>query len=335
VLLGLRESNFLLCGVLLSHNSLLQVVLLDLGANIVGKKELELSPETSPEKAADLIADAVDDSRSKGENGGRRILGAGIGAAGLVDPGAGIIHNSPGFPSWREARIVEILSSRLGIPTFLDNEVALSTLAEMWFGKGRGCSDFLFLNLGPGLRMGIVINGSLYRGATGNAGELGHITFDPDGPFCHCGNAGCLELYVSSDALLAEARGALSPRSASVLAELCGRDPGNLDIDAVFLAAEKGDRLARSLINRFFTPVGRIAADLINIFDTEKIIISGSLMRDNDIMIRIMEEHIMHRSLPVLGRKIVLEKSEFNSIGTAMGGGALVLQKICDKEIVL
>lgn len=335
VLLDLREENFLLCGILLSHLSFVQVVLLDLGANIVGRRELDVPIAAGPDDVADLIAGAVQECRREQANGDQRILGAGIGVAGTVDPRAGVIHNSPGFPGCREAKLGEMVSERLDIPTFLDNEVALWTLGEMWFGKGRRCSDFLFLNLGPGVRMGIVINGSLYRGATGNAGEVGHITSDPDGPFCHCGNAGCLEQFVSSEALRTAAQSALTPRSASLLAELCGRDPAQLEIDMIFDAAEKGDRLARSLVNRFAEPLGRTVAGLVNIFDTEKIIVSGSLIRKCDIMIRNMKECIDRHALPVLGRQVILEKSEFDRTGTTLGGGALVLQKICDKEIVL
>jgi predicted NBD/HSP70 family sugar kinase len=305
---------------------------MDLRANILQEEKRTVASTIRPEEAAQEISDALKNCMAQKGLSEKKLLGTGVGVAGLVDPEQGIIHHSPGFPRCRDVHFADLVSETLHIPAYLENEVAMSTLAEMWFGKGRSCSNFLFLHLGPGIRMGIVIHGSLYHGATGNAGELGHITYDPEGPFCHCGNAGCLELYVSSEALLSYARDTLTSHTTSLLVELCDSDPNRLEIPMLLKAAQEKDRLALNLLLRFCRPIGQTMANVVNLFDTEKIILGGNYSQARDIILENLKQEIERRSLPILSRNLSIELSDFDQTSTAIGGGALVLQKICDGE---
>lgn len=332
-LLDLAEAHYLLAGVLVSYSSTVQVVLMDLRANILEEEMLRLTPDTSPEDLVGQISAALNGCLARRPDGTGRLLGAGVGVSGLVDPEAGIIHNCPGFRACRAVKLGGKLGRLLQVPVFLENEVALSTLAEMWYGKGKGCSNFVYFSLGPGIRMGIVINGALYRGDTGNAGEVGHITYDSDGPFCYCGNTGCLESMVSSDGLLAAARESLDPRSTSALADQ--GDGTALSVNEIFDAARANDQFARNLLRRICAPVGLTLANMVNVLDMGKIVVGGTFAEAGDTLLEILKEQIARRSLPVPGRYVSVEIASFDRMGTAIGGGALVLQKICSGEVAI
>ncbi|MCX7045867.1 MAG: ROK family transcriptional regulator [Candidatus Sumerlaeota bacterium] len=336
-LLELKEANHLLCGVLISFSSLVHIVLMDLRANILQEKIFSVPPSILPDDLADQIALAIRSLAPPDTQNGRRLLGMGVGISGLADPKTGMVHSSPGLPRWHEAPFASILSARLNIPAYLENEVAMSTLAELWFGLGRGCSNFLYVNLGPGVRMGIVVDGTLYRGSTGNAGELGHITFDAFGPICHCGNIGCLEVFTSTEALLSDARQSLRMHSGSRLLEMSNGQPETLRAEDIYQAAQEGDRLALTLLWRLCQPLGLTLANQLNVFDTEMLIIGGSLAQAGDIILKHLEEKIRRHTLPVMSRniKIVLTSFGHDQRSAAIGGGGLILQKICEGEIVI
>jgi len=335
ILLDLAEANHLLAGVLVSYSSTVQVVLMDLRANILEEEMLRLTPDTGADDLVGQISAALNGCLARRSRGPGTLLGAGVGVSGLVDPRAGLIHNSPGFPSCRSVKLGAKLSQLLEIPVYLENEVALSTLAEMWYGRGKGHSNFLYFSLGPGVRMGIVIDGVLFRGDTGNAGEVGHITVDRSGPFCYCGNTGCLESIVSGDEFLATARESLDPRSTSRLADLCRSDRAALSVSQIFDAARGGDRFAQNLLRRFCRPIGLTLANMVNIFDMGQIVIGGTFAEAGDALLDILKEQIDFRSLSVPGRTVSVERAAFDRTSTAIGGGALVLQKICSGEAPL
>jgi glucokinase len=222
------------------------------------------------------------------------------------------------------------MEKRFSLPTFLENNVNLSTLAELWFGTGKGKSNFLYIYLGPGIRMGIVINGTLYRGSTGNAGELGHITYSEKGPICYCGNTGCLETFVSSDVLLNMAKSAITPGSDSILAEKFSNNIDALNPEHIYDAANGNDRFSISLLHKLCHPIGLVLANLVNLFDVEVIIIGGSLANAGDVVLNYLENNVRAHSLPRLSQKLTFNLASFKDKGTAIGGGALVLQKICE-----
>jgi len=334
-LLALRENHHVLCGVGISYSSVVEVVLMDLRANILEEEKFVLPSETEPEDLVDRIEGAFKACLANRDGLAQRVVGIGLGMSGLVNPFEGVVHSSRAFPQWHEVDLGAMLSKRMGLPVYLDNEVAMATLAELWFGQGRGSENFLYFSVGPGLRMGIVIDGNLYRGGTGNAGELGHITYDDNGPICHCGNVGCLEVFVSSDALLDQAHAALKSHSTSILVSKCKNRSENLQLWHIYQAASEGDRLALTLIRGLCTPLGRTLANIVNIFDTERLVIGGNLAQGGQIVLDILREHIQLRSLPVRGRNVQLELAAFGTGSPSIGAGALILQKVCEGEITV
>ena len=134
-----------------------------------------------------------------------RLLGVGIGLAGVVDSTKGILRKSP-FLGWKNVPLRELLSDSLKVPIFLDNDVNTLTLGEKWLDDGVQADNFVVITIGRGIGMGIVMNGQIYRGTGGGAGEFGHLVVDPDGPLCNCGKHGCLESYLGDQALIGRAK---------------------------------------------------------------------------------------------------------------------------------
>lgn len=332
-LLALSEDTHVLCGIRISINTVIEVVLMDLRANNLAREVFQGEPDATPEEVTSQINHALQRCLHRYGGDSQGPIAVGLGVSGLVNPTEGKMLRSRSFPHWKGVALAPMLEDVLGVPVFLENEVTMCTSAEQWFGKGRGCENFLFVGLGAGVRMGMVIDGRLYRGATGNAGELGHTTFRKKGPICHCGNTGCLECYVSTNRLLTWGREALRSYSDSILADLCGGNADALTLDHIVKAGERGDRLALTLLRRVCQPAGQTLAALINIFDTEKILVGGGLAIAGDLLLKLLEEEIAVHAFPLLRSSTALELSAFQEHGAVIGGGALILEKICAGEI--
>lgn len=331
-LLHLKEASHILVGVKIAFG-MVQTVLMDLRANVIDQDSFSVAQSLSPVQVAEKTSTSIENTLRKNRIGRNKVRGVGVGVSGLVDPGGGIVHTSPAFPRWEEVSLAELLHHNLRFPVFLDNDVAMATLSELWFGAGRGRKNFLYVHLLPGIRMGIVIEGDLYRGSTGNAGELGHVTYDEKGPVCYCGSAGCLECYVSLHGLLRDARDAVAPHGGSLIGELCGGKLDQLEPEQIYRAAKEGDRLAISLLRRVCHPLGLTMAGLIDLFDSELIIIGGSLAQAGDVIREHLSGEIGLHTMRAHMQEVELKLESFGGRSTAIGAGALVLQNICEGQI--
>lgn len=251
----------------------LTAIVTDLAATPLAFVELPRTPASTPEAVATLFASAVDAVCSKAGVGVRSLLGVGVGLPGVVAPSSGRVRMSP-LKEWASFDLVEILGDRLQLPVHLDNDVNTLTIAEQLFGAGRGLQHFLVVTIGRGIGMGAVVNGSIYRGATGSAGELGHITVAPDGPACWCGRRGCLEAMAAEPALVH-----------AVLAAT-GR---LLQPEEIAGAASRDPRIAR-LLEQAGSHVGRAIANVVTILDSQRVIVSGEGVRLGDIYVGALHE---------------------------------------------
>ncbi|MFD7160589.1 ROK family protein [Kribbella sp. NPDC059898] len=171
--------------------------------------------------------------------------GVGVALPGVVDLGTGAVRMSATL-GWRDADLGATLARRIDVPVLVDNDLHASTTAELLFGMGRDHDDFLVLGIGDGVALGMVLDRRVHRGPDGTAGELGHTTIDPAGPLCNCGNRGCLQAFVSSDALIAQARAdhLIGPRAGlgGLRRSAAEGTPGAVD-----LLHEAGERLGRAV----------------------------------------------------------------------------------------
>jgi len=213
-------------------------------------------------------------------------LGAiGVGAPGLSNPETGILFTSPHLPGWRDVPLRDILEKELGKKTFVINDADAAALGELYFGAARGARNFVHITLGTGIGGGIVIDGRIYTGTLGTAGEVGHTTIVDNGPLCNCGNRGCWETLASGSALAREARQRIREGNKTSILDYAGGDTNKVTAEVVYKAAQQGDALARELILRTGYYVGVGLANLINIFNPELIVIGGGLTNIGDMLL--------------------------------------------------
>ncbi len=205
--------------------------------------------------------------------GGISALGMGI--PGVIDFRRGVISTSPNLPGWENIPIRKMLSRRVGMPLYLENDANAAALGEKWMGAAKDVQDFCFITLGTGVGGGLVLDGKIWHGADGMAGEVGHMTIDPDGPRCRCGNRGCLEMYASAKALQRMIRQALSSGKRSrFFGQIRDKE---ISGDVIHRAAKGGDRVSREAFARMGSALGIGIASLVNLLNLEKVVFGGGL----------------------------------------------------------
>jgi N-acetylglucosamine repressor len=255
VLLSLNSQAGYVVGVKVTED-MVTGAMTDLDANVVARHSTPLTGRT-PEDAVATIAGTVQALCAAAGN--NTLLGVGVGLAGVIDRQRALVHYATYF-GWQNVPIAQLLEQELHVPIVIDNDVNALTAAEQWFGAGRGAKDFLVVSIGRGVGLGMVLDGQLYRGTTGGAGEFGHITVVPDGPQCACGKRGCLEALISDPAV--------TQRVSATL----GRQVGIADAVAL---AQHGDASAQSIFAAAGRTLGMAVANLVNIFNPALLIIGG------------------------------------------------------------
>ena len=225
------------------------------------------------------------------------VAAVGIGAAGFVDASRSTVMFSPHL-AWRDEPLRARLSSRITIPVVVDNDANTTALGESRFGAGAGHRFVLCITLGTGIGGAIVMDGRVYRGANGMAGEFGHMQVVPDGHRCPCGNRGCWEQYASGNALEREARELIVARSpvAHHLTEVCGANPAQLSGPQVTEAAQQGDPLSIELLADVGRWLGTGAAGLVAAFDPNCVVIGGGVSDAGELLLGPTRESML-RSL--------------------------------------
>ena len=247
--------------------------------SVVGKQTPHRSK--SPADVEDTIAEAVLELAATHE-----VAGVGVGAAGFVDASGSEVLFSPHL-SWRREPLRAALESRLGLPVVVDNDANTTALAEVRFGAGHGFSQLLCVTLGTGIGGALVVNGDVFRGGNGIAGEFGHMQMVPSGRRCECGNRGCWEQYTSGNALVREARELITSESPAAhrLRDRVEDEPGRLTGQLVTEVALTGDAAATELFQEIGRWLGTGLASLTAAFDPEIIIVGGGLSQAGELLL--------------------------------------------------
>lgn len=238
------------------------------------------------------------------------LVGVGLGSPGLVDAERRIIRLSPNFPEWQNVPLKEKVSAGISLPIQLENDVNCFALAEQRWGAAQSFNQVLALALGTGIGGGIVLHGELYRGNSGGAGELGHISVDLWGPKCNCGNRGCAERYIGREWFVEDARTALD-------------DPEITSPEEVSERAEKGDNKAIEYIEGRGFILGAACTTLIHIFDPQVIVIGGGIAQCGEPLFRGIQRCISERAYPVLAEKVKILPAKLGTSAGAMGAAAI------------
>ncbi|WP_093802545.1 ROK family transcriptional regulator [Streptomyces sp. Wb2n-11] len=257
-------------------------VVTDMAANVLVRAEepiADCTPETALSAAASLTGRLLAEAPEAAD----RVLGLGVGVSGHVDSAAGICRYSA-LLDWSKVDVAGPLRESTGLPVVVSNDVNTLVVAERWFGAGRDVDSFAVVTVGPGIGCGLLLDGTLYSGATGLAGELGHLPLDPTGPMCSCGRRGCLEALAGDRAVLRHLRDAGVPCTTIT--------------EAIGLARSAGGSartVARSAFAEAGTALGRGLAGVCNLLNLQKIIIAGESAVAHDLfgpaMTAAMEAH--------------------------------------------
>ena len=285
------------------------------------------TPSRSPQAVEDAIVEVVAELSRE-----HHVEAVGIGAAGWVDTDQAVVRFSPHL-AWRNEPLKARLNQRIGQPVLVDNDANAAAWAEFRFGAGRNANVMVCLTLGTGIGGALVINGRLFRGRYGMAGEFGHMGVVPDGHWCPCGNRGCWEQYASGNSLVRDAKALLRENSpqASGLMERIGGDIDGLAGPDVTAAAMAGDQMATELISDVGTWLGRGIADLAAALDPDLFVIGGGVSAAGDLLLQ-PAQHAFDRTLTGRGfrppARLVI--AEFRNDAGLVGAADLARHSIAE-----
>ncbi len=271
-----------------------------------------------------VLAQAIEITRKLlAEQGVERPAGLGIGVPGPVDFQVGVPVSPPIMPGWDRYPVRDALSRELGCPVLLDNDVNVMALGEQHTGVARSASAFLFVKIGTGIGCGIVVDGHLYRGADGCAGDIGHIRIDQNGPVCACGNRGCLEAFFGGAALARDATAAARSGRSAVLAGLLDGGDG-LTAEHVGIAMGQGDAVAMQLSRDGGRLVGTVLANLVSFFNPGLIVIGGGVAGLGHALLAEIRSVIYRQSLPLATGNLPVVLSELGGDAGVIGAARLI-----------
>jgi glucokinase len=241
------------------------------------------------------MCDAIQRLSSKYKSTGI-FLGAGIGIPGIIDMQTGMLRKSANLPGFEDYPVRREIERRLGARVVLENDANLAALGEQWLGAARGIGNVAVVTLGTGIGGGIVLEGKIWHGMNGMAGEFGHVTVEPQGYLCGCGNHGCDERYASASAIMRMAREAIASGEAPSFAQAASSDP-EFGAKSIYDLAIQGDERARQIFRSFGRYLGILLAGLINTLNLDMYVIGGGVSSAWDAYAPKMFEELRARSL--------------------------------------
>ncbi|MEW1640226.1 ROK family transcriptional regulator [Streptomyces sp. NPDC093801] len=248
-----------------------------------------------------------------------KVIGVGLGVPGPIDVESGTLGSTAILPGWAGINPRQELSQRLGVPVYVDNDANLGALGELVWGSGRGVRDLAYIKVASGVGAGLVINGQIYRGPGGTAGEIGHITLDESGPVCRCGNRGCLETFAAARYVLPLLQGSHGPE---------------LTMERVVELAREGDPGCRRVIADVGRHVGSGAASLCNLLNPSRIVLGGSLAEAGELVLAPIRESVGRYAIPSAARQLSVLTGSLGSRAEVLGALALVLSEMGDSTLL-
>ena len=292
---------------------------------VLATRSISCDITTGPEP---VLATAITEARSLlDELGIEKPMGAGIAVPGPVDYHRGVPVSPPIMPGWDGYPVSDVLARELGCPAVLDNDVNAMALGEQHAGVARSARDFLFVKIGTGIGCGIVVDGDLYRGVDGCAGDIGHIRVDDFGPTCACGNTGCLEAFSGGAALARDATAAARSGRSPVMAAML-EEKGRLTAADVGLAVAQGDAQAVQLIRDGGRRIGQVLASLVSFFNPGLIVIGGRVSGVGHALLAEIRGVTYRRSLPLATGNLPIVLSELGDEAGVIGAARLISSSV-------
>ncbi|MCH0538963.1 ROK family transcriptional regulator [Streptomyces sp. MUM 203J] len=248
-----------------------------------------------------------------------KVIGVGLGVPGPIDVSSGTLGSTSILPGWSGINPSQELSARLGVPVHVDNDANLGALGELVWGAGRGVRDLAYIKVASGVGAGLVIDGQIYRGPGGTAGEIGHITLDESGPVCRCGNRGCLETFAAARYVLP----LLQP----------GHGP-DLTMERVVQLAREGDPGCRRVVADVGRHIGSGVANLCNLLNPSRVVLGGDLAEAGELVLGPIRESVSRYAIPSAARQLAVAPGALGGRAEVLGALALVLSEMGDSTLL-
>ena len=282
------------------------------------QKEATRAAEGHEKVIAGLIS-RIDQQRKNAARDGREVVAVGVGAPGVIHAQTGVVVKSPNFPDWNNLPLKGTLERELKLPVFIENDANAAAFGEQWRGAAKDIKSLIFLTLGTGVGGGIILDGAIWHGADGMAGEVGHMTIVPDGRPCGCGNTGCLEMYASSRGIIMNYQEALGTED---------RGRGEVTSAQVYQAARDGDPAALGAVRRMGGSLGIGIANLINIFNPEMLVIGGGVREAWDLFIDATRNEIRKRAFEYPAARTRIVPSVLGDDAGMVGAAAVAFRMV-------
>jgi glucokinase len=295
-----RKRQRYIVGVDLGGTKIMVGALSEDGKQHYGMRSIPTHSEQGSDVVVDRIVGAIEgvilDTIAETNAARKDFVGIGMGAPGPLDRDRGIVVVAPNL-GWRDFPLRDLVSSRLGLPVTLDNDANCATVGEWWQGAARGGRTVVGFTIGTGIGGGVIIDGSLFHGASDVAGEVGHTTIELNGRYCKCGNYGCLEAYASGPAIATRAREVLvREESASVVPSMVGGQLDLITAQTVYDAAKQGDAVAQEIVRDTARYLGAGIASLLNILNPDIVVVAGGVTAAGDTLFVPLRAEVRRRA---------------------------------------
>jgi glucokinase-like ROK family protein len=309
----------------------------DTAARILEETEVPIDIQDGPEVCLGRGDQLLHDLLSKTKHDISDILAVGVGVPGPIVSDAGMVLAPPIMPGWDRFPIRDTLEKKWGLPVSLNNDAELGALGEWAAGAGRGETNLAYIKVGIGIGCGLLLDGKIYRGITGSAGEIGHLTIDENGPLCACGNRGCLEAFAGGRAIAQHAQEAIKKGQRTSLANFMSN--GTITAQNVATAARQGDLVAQQILGQAGAHIGIALAGLVNLFNPGMVIIGGGVSQTGDIILEPIRQVVNRRSLPAATRVVRITTAMLgrrsSSIGAVIQALTIALHQIAERKEVI
>jgi len=302
-----------------------RLAILNLNNTIISEREFRSRVFRHDDGFLGLLKNSINEMIGEEAIHSDSILGMGVGIPGFVNTDLG---RSYSFLDYYDKPIKQVLEDTFDIPVVISNDVNLMTHAEHHFGAAREYRDAIVLNLGWGIGIGLLLNGSVYLGARGFAGEFGHIQVEPDGEPCHCGKIGCLETVASGEAIARVAIQKAKRGEKSLLAYDHADDLDKISARKIVDAAKQGDDFSIGLLHDSGDAIGRTLASVLQILNPAIIILGGKHARAGKLLTNSIEKSLLRYTNPKIGEEIIIAQSDLGGRSNILGAAGLVMEKI-------
>jgi len=303
----------------------LRAVVTDLHATVTQRINVPSEMERGPEALLEQVRHVLDEILAQHIASFGGVLGIGLALPAPVLNSASMSFSPPSYPGWGQLQLGELMADGYGIPVLVDNDANAAALGELLYGAGRGVRNMFYVLVDRGIGGAAIVDGQLYRGSDGGAGELGHMFIDPESPMCGCGRYGCLQAIVGRASIAQRAQRALKLAG---FAELDGQPVADIGTDAVITAAQNGVEHMRTVLTESGNYLGIGIANVVNLLNPELVVLGGSTMRAGDLVLQPVIEVVQRRAFTNMAAKLPIVVGHLGEDASAVGAAALVLREL-------